>query len=151
MAENHFDDPNIPDEERLFRRINLVHLVEGENGQALLSSGAFSALELSVDIEGLMRDAGRDPGECLKNYPAGLLVSITAGECRRHAQLVGKDPLPDNSAHGYVFGKKSSPTKKALRDAVRWIVPEQSPSWEEVLSLKDQSPHHLPIQGPAEI
>ena len=65
MAENHFDDPNIPDEGRLFRRIHLVHMVVGVDGQARVSSAAFHDLELSVNIEGLMRAEGRDQKDCL--------------------------------------------------------------------------------------
>jgi hypothetical protein len=40
MATDHFDDPNIPDEERLFRRIHLTHIVQGDGGESEVSSAA---------------------------------------------------------------------------------------------------------------
>jgi hypothetical protein len=48
---NHFDDPNIPDEERLFRRIHLTHIVQGDGGKSEVSSAAFRDIELSVNLE----------------------------------------------------------------------------------------------------
>lgn len=45
MATDHFDDPNIPDEERLFRRIHLTHIVEGDGGKSEVSSAEQVILE----------------------------------------------------------------------------------------------------------
>jgi len=138
MATDHFDDPNIPDEERLFRRINLAHIVEKDDGRSKVSSAAFRDLKLSVNLEGLMRAAGREPKDSLKDHPNDLLMSIAAGVCRRNGQSVGPDPTPEEPAHGYAFGKKSNAIKKALRDAAGWIVPDAAPRWEEIRSRKEQ-------------
>jgi hypothetical protein len=138
MATEHFNDPNIPDEERLFRRINLTHVVEGSDGTSLVSSAAFGAPELSVNIEEAMRAAGREPEDSLKGYPNDLLMSITAGVCRMNRQLVGPDPTPQELAHGYVFSKKTQSIKRALRDAAAWIVPRYLPSWDEIRSRKER-------------
>jgi hypothetical protein len=138
MATDHFDDPNIPDEERLFRRINLAHIVESDSGKSGVSSAAFRDPELSVTLEGVMRAAGREPTDSLRAYPGDLLMSIAAGVCRRNGQIVGPDPIPEEPAHGYVFGKKSKSIQRALRDAAGWIVPVKAPSWEEIRVRRQQ-------------
>ena len=138
MATDHFDDPDIPDAERLFRRIHLTHIVEGDGGKSEVSSAAFRDTELSVNIEAMMQAAGREPADSLKDNPNDLLASIAAGSCRRNGQIVGPDPIPEEPAHGYVFGKKSKSTQRALRDAAEWIVPDAAPSWEEIRLRKEQ-------------
>ncbi len=138
MATDHRDDPSIPDEERLFRRIHLAHVVEAEGGTCKVSSAAFRDVELSVNLEGIMRAAGRAPKDSLRDNPRDLLVSICAGVCRHNGQLVGPDPLPSEPAHGYVFGKKTKSIQRALRDSAGWVVPETTPCWEEIRLLRWQ-------------
>ena len=138
MATDHFDDPNISDEERLFRRINLIHIVEANEGGATVSSAAFRDTELSVNLEATMRAGGREPKDSLNAHPNDLLMSITAGLCRRHQQVVGPDPQPEEPAHGYAFGKKTKSIQRALRDAAEWVVPEAAPSREEVRLAREQ-------------
>jgi hypothetical protein len=138
MATDHFDDPNIPDEERLFRRIHLTHVVEGDGGKSEVSSAAFRDTELSVNLEGVMQAAGREPQDSLRAYPDDLLMSLAAGVCRRNGQIVGPDPKPDEPAHGYAFGKKSKSIQRTLRGAAGWIVPDAAPSWEGIRLRKQQ-------------
>jgi hypothetical protein len=138
MATDHFDDPNIPNEERLFRRIHLIHIVAGDGGRSEVSSAAFRAMELSVNLEGVMQAAGREPQDSLRAHPNDLLMSIAAGVCRRNGQIVGPDPIPEEPAHGYAFGTKSRNIRKALRDAAGWIVPGEAPSWEKIRMRKQQ-------------
>ena len=85
-----------------------------------------------------MQAAGRQPKDSLRDHPNDLLMSITAGVCRRNGQIVGPDPRPEEPAHGYVFGRKSKSIQRALRDAARWIVPNEVPSWQEIRSRKQQ-------------
>lgn len=138
MATDHFDDPNVPDEERLLRRIHLTHIVQGDGGKSEVSSAAFRDTELSVNLESVMQAAGRKPADSLKDNPNDLLMSLTAGVCRRNGQIVGPDPQPEEPAHGYAFGKKSKRIQRALRDAAGWIVPEAAPSWEEIRLRRGQ-------------
>jgi hypothetical protein len=139
MATDHFDDPGIPDNERLFRRINLTHIVEGDDGKSHVSSAAFRDRELSVNLESMMRVAARAPKDALRNNPKDLLMSLVAGVCRRNGQIVGPDPVPDEPAHAYVFGRKSKTVQRALRDSAEWIVPGEAPSWPEIRLRKQQS------------
>jgi hypothetical protein len=132
MPTHHFDDPNIPDEGRLFRRLHLTHMVEGDGGRSAVSSAAFRDTELSVNLEAVIQASGQAPEDSLKDHPNDLLMSLAAGACRRNGQIVGPDPQPREPAHGYVFGKKSKSIQRALRDAARWIVPGTVPPWEEI-------------------
>ncbi len=59
MATDHTDDPSIPSQERLFRRINLLHMVEGDAGRSRTSSAAFRERELSITLESVMSAAGK--------------------------------------------------------------------------------------------
>ena len=138
MPSEHFDDPNIPGTERLFRRINLVHIVEGEGGSSVVSSAAFRDLELSINLESVMQAAGRAAEQSLRDYPNDLLMGITAGHCRNHGQLVGPDPIPEEPAHGYAFGKKTKAVQRALRDAAEWVVPGTRPPYDEIHKRKVQ-------------
>jgi len=136
MASEHFDDPNIPNAERLFRRIHLTHVVEGEGGSSMVSTAAFRDVELSVNLESVMDAEGRAPEDSLKHNPNDLLMSITAGLCRNQEQLVGPDPIPEEPAHGYAFGKKSKGVQRALRDAAVWVVPGEPPAYDEIKRRK---------------
>lgn len=136
MATNHFDDPGISDDERLLRRIHWSHLVEGDASEARISTAAFKDQELSVNIESTMREAGRAPEDSLHNNPNNLLVSITARTCRSNDQIVGRDPVPSEPAHGYVFGKKGRPIQRNLRDSAVWVVPKATPSWPDIEALR---------------
>ncbi len=132
MATDHFDDPNIPNEERLFRCVHLKHIVTEDDGKSRVSTAAFTDPELSVFIEGIMSAAQRLPRDALTTWPKHLLVSISTGICRQNGQIVGPDPTPEEPAHGYAFGRKSNSVRRALRDAAEWIVPDQAPPYEEI-------------------
>ena len=93
-----------------------------------------------------MQAAGREPKDSLENHLDDLLMSISAGLCRRNRQVVGPDPTLEEPAHGYVFGDKKKQTKRALRDAAEWIVPEASPPWEDIRLRKRGTRDQL--QGP---
>ena len=119
MGTKYADDPSIPHDERLFRRINITHVVERDADKTEVSSAAFRDDELSVNLESVMKSACRPPEDALRNSPNDLLMSVTAGVCRDHEQKVGPDPTPEEPAHGYVFGKKSKAIRRALRDVAQ--------------------------------
>ena len=88
MATEHFDDPNILDEERLFRRIHLSHMVEGDGGKSEVSSAAFRDTELSVNLEGVMQAAGREPED------------FAEGQSQRPADELRRGRVPPEWADG---------------------------------------------------
>lgn len=123
MADRVFiDDPNIQAAERLFRRIPSAWVDWDERGNALISSAAFKHEELSINLESLMRRDGRPPEDAIRNYPRYGLAAITAAHARSLNQAVAPDPLPDEPAHGVVYGKKRGSVGGKLRDGAQWIV-----------------------------
>lgn len=94
-----------------------------ELGNPRISSAAFKDGELSVAIESVMARAGRPPEAAIAKYPDSGLAVITAGDARSLNQAVAPDPLPDEPAHGVVYGqKKRGGIGGKLRDFATWVV-----------------------------
>jgi hypothetical protein len=119
-----YDDPTIAEDERLFRRIHPQQLVPDERqaGRLRVSSGAFRDEELSIVIESTLLQTGRQPFDLLRGYSTYSLVAITAAKARAQGQKVARDPVPEEPAHGVVFGKKRKCASVFATD-VEWIVP----------------------------
>jgi hypothetical protein len=100
------DDSSIADNERLFRRIPRTWVDWDEHGNATISSAAFKDDELSIYIESVMTQADRPPSDAIRAYPGYGLAAFTAGHARAFNQRVARDPLPDEPAHGVVYGQK---------------------------------------------
>jgi len=92
------------------------------------SSAAFKDEELSVNIESVMARDGRPPEDAVRNHPGYGLAAITAGHALSLNQAVARDPLPEEPAHGVVYGqKKRGGIGGKLRDGATWVVtPVQS-------------------------
>ena len=127
------DDPTIPDGTRLFHRVHLNYVVKGQGGEARISSGLFKKkTDLSVVIESVLAETGRQPKDCLDNYPLCKLVSLTAADCRNCQQAVARDPTPEEPAHGTVFGRKTEAIARALSLAAEWVVPNPPPQYADI-------------------
>jgi hypothetical protein len=117
------DDATIADETQLYRRITQAQLVSDDNaGCRRVSSGAFDNEDLSVALGDKLAEDSRTPESVLVNYPSECLVAFTAGVARAVAQVIYREPEPDEPAHGIVFGKKKKSVKHALHDAAVWVV-----------------------------
>ncbi len=117
------DDPSIPGDENLFRRIPGTWVDWDENGNPNISSAAFKEEELSVYLESVMARDGRPPAEAIRNYSGYGLAAITAAHARALNQRVTRDPQPEEPAHGIVYGKKKSGgIGGKLRDGASWII-----------------------------
>lgn len=122
MADDPRDDPSIPDDDRLFRRVPPSQLRTEPDGTRRPTSAVFKHAELSVNIESLMVEQGRPPEDSLASYPDNYLTSITAGNVRKYKYPIVKDTEPPNDpAHGLVLGKKSNTFASAMVRAHRWI------------------------------
>lgn len=117
------DDPTIPGDERLFRRIHPDHVNWNERGDPNISSAAFRDLELSVNLASVMAMAGREPGDAVRGYAGFGLAAITAAHARALNQSVSRDPKLEEPAHGIVYGeKKRANICRKLRDGAHWVV-----------------------------
>ena len=117
------DDPSIADEERLFRRIPRTWIDWDDDGRAAISSAAFKDEELSINIESVMVRDGRPPADAIREYPGYGLAAITAAHARSLSQAVSSDPIPEEPAHGVVYGqKKRCGIAGKLRDGASWVI-----------------------------
>src|SRR5260221_889550 len=103
------DDPRIPGDERLFRRIPRTWVDWDEHGNAAISSAAFKDEELSINIESTMTRDGRSRADAIRAYPGYGLAAFTAGHARSLNQRVAPRPIVEEPAHGVVYGPKEAP------------------------------------------
>jgi hypothetical protein len=117
------DDPTIAGDDRLFRRIHRSHVLWEEDGTAAISSAAFRDEELSINIESVMVREGRPPADAIRQYPSYGLAAITAAHARSLDQVVARDPIEEEPAHGVVSGqKKRGGIAGKLRDGASWVI-----------------------------
>jgi len=122
MADDAQDDPSIPDADRLFRRVRPNQLQPETDGSQRPSSAVFKNQELSVNIESLMAEQGRQPEETLTSFPDDFLTSIVARDVRAYGYPIVKDTAPPNDpAHGLVLGRKTSAFANAMVRTHQWI------------------------------
>jgi|ERR1700680_2208486 hypothetical protein len=123
MPEDPPDDPSIPNTDRLFRRVPPNQLFTEPDGSQRPTSAVFKNPNLSVNIESLMIEQGRQPEDTLTNFPTDFLTSIIAGNVRVYGYRIVKDTAPPNDpAHGLVLGRKTSAFANAMVRTHRWIV-----------------------------
>lgn len=117
------DDHTLADGELLLRRVPskwIVNDPKSPNGYRV-SSAAFEDEEMSVDIASI-RDAANEPWTtCLAGHEGYGLVSVTAGLVRAKGQMVCRDPLPENAAHGVVVGRKTGSVRNAFVKECVWV------------------------------
>jgi hypothetical protein len=126
--DDYTDDPTIPDDAELWRRIPPWHFVDDANlGQIRPSSAAFeddpSGSPMSVILGGEAGDLQR----ALAGHEGFALVSITAALARGLGLGVARDPRPDEPAHAVVFGRKNKRISRRLAMGSRWIIPPSTP------------------------
>ncbi len=97
------DDPTIPDDEQLWRRVfpGVVYENEQCGGGLRAQSGAFRDHRgpLSVDIGSLTT-----PDDVLGRGPGMRLAEFEAKVAREAGCKIQRDPLPHNPAHALIYG-----------------------------------------------
>jgi hypothetical protein len=111
----------VDDDASLLRRVHPTQIVLDENGDPIVSSGAFNDPTMSVDVEDFLIEAGLSWRFSLRNHPEHSLVRFPAGIARSKNQAVVHAPLADNAAHAEVRGKKTGAVKNALKAAAKWV------------------------------
>src|SRR5262249_43305892 len=122
------DDPTIPDEAELWRRIHPKQWERDENlGRVRPVSGAFDdpsdGSPMSVDLADVHIQLGRGPEAALAGHEGFALALITAGLVRECGLGVARQPLSENPAHAVGFGKKTPKIRRRLAREARWVVP----------------------------
>ena len=119
------DDPTIEGNERLLRRIPKTWVRLNRDGTLKITSAAFKDRELSVNIESLMVQDGRNAKDSLRGYSGYGLASINSGVAREHHQAVIRQPTEEEPAHGIVFGNKPRSVARKMRNCAELIVKPQ--------------------------
>lgn len=121
---SHRDDPTITDSEE----IRPDQIVKDENLKRLRpSTAAFEdssdGSPMSVQLSEVVRSSGGNAETALAGYDGYALAGFTAGFARQECkQGVEREPLQDDPAHAYVFGKKTDGVKKKFARNSRWVV-----------------------------
>ena len=126
------DDPTIENDAALWRRICPIWFVVDKNRNSIrVSSAAFddhpNGTPTSVILAEIYKLTGREALDALAGHEGYALASITAGFARLCAQGVARDPLPDESAHAFVFGRKTKSIKRKLATGSHWVIPPPVP------------------------
>ncbi|WP_139181411.1 hypothetical protein [Thiohalomonas denitrificans] len=133
MSEDYVDDPSILDETRLFRRVILAPdlwiVWDNNRGAWRPTSVAFDndryGSPMSVVLEDTLAESGRPPESALEGHDDMALAAITAQDARSSEQIIVRDPVDEEPAHGLVVGSKSKKIKRHLSRAAVWVVPPQ--------------------------
>lgn len=121
------DDSTIPNHAALWRRIPPGWFVYDENLDGWRpSSAAFqdhpNGTPMSVSLADIVVKTDRGPRDVLKGHIGFTLASITAGLARENGQGVAREPLPEEPAHGVVFGRKTKHIRKRLARGSEWVI-----------------------------
>lgn len=122
------DDTTIGATSVLFRRIPPWHVLFDENMRRWRpKSAAFEdspgGSPMSVLLEEIVSEMGRVPADLVVAFDDYSLVSFPAQLARDCGQALVRDPLPDESAHALVIGKKTKSVKRRLAKQCDWAVP----------------------------
>lgn len=127
MTNNYTDDPDILNEDCLYRRIPLKpsHIIFDNNRDCWRPTSASfkdhpDGSPMSVTIQSELEKDNRSPEDSLDGYEDCALASVTAGQARERNQMVVKEPLPEEPAHGVVVGNEKK--KGKLAKIAGWVV-----------------------------
>lgn len=126
-------DARFQNDDSLFRRIHLVHLVTDEGHRSC--PHLIRRFQRSRDV-GQHRvrapEIGTTREACLANYPGQRLAVLQAGVVRGLHQTICLDPLPSDPSHGLVYSHKTGRISDALRRAATWAIPQSPPLWKDI-------------------
>jgi hypothetical protein len=121
------DDDSITGPSRLLRRIPPYHVVpDPKNGGLRPSSAAFDndrgSLHMSVNLADIMAVNAVAEETMLDEHPEFSLAAITKTSAAHVGQMVMRDALQDNAAHGSVCGEKPRPARQHMARSAVWVL-----------------------------
>jgi hypothetical protein len=127
-ARNFPDDPAVSDTSELLRRIPSWHFFYDQNlGRVRPSSAAFEddpdGDPMSVYQRQIIESEGGSAARVMAGHEGYALASLTAGQLRSKDQTVHPDPLPAESSHTKICGRKSKPVCRRLAAEAVWVIP----------------------------
>lgn len=118
------DDPSIPDDEELWRRIPPHHFFfDDADGRLRPASAAFDNDPDGSPMSVFLASGTPGPDAALAGHDGHALAAITAGLARANGQGVVRAPLPGLPSHAHVEGPKPKSIQRRLARAARWVVP----------------------------
>ena len=124
------DDPTIPDDEILWRRIPPWHGVPDKGrGDRMVSSAAFDDTD-GQPMSVVIASEAAGPDSALAGHDGYALAGFRAGVAREIGLAIRRDPTDEQPAHAVVVGKKTGSIQKKLRNSAHWVV--QPPDWSDV-------------------
>jgi hypothetical protein len=122
------DDPTIPDEAELWRRIPAWHFYYDPNLQRVRpASSAFDDDDDGSPMSVVLAAESAGPDSVLAGHTGYALAAFTAELARQCNQGVVRDPLPEEPAHALVFGRKTDSVKSRFAKRSTWVVPPPLP------------------------
>jgi len=111
------DDPTIPDDALLWRRVPPDQVKPLADGGFRVSSAAFrdKTGELSVHVASLT-----DGERALGGYPLYSLAQLSASVPRSLGFSVSRDPLPNDNSHALICPKASKGHASKLAQSCTW-------------------------------
>lgn len=125
------DDETISNDCLLLRRIpskpNLNIVWDGNKQCYRPSSASFenhpNGSPMSIVLSDALDESNRPYESVLQGHDSGFsLAAISAGLARQCSQLVTRDPLPEEPAHGLVVGEKPKSVCRKLAKNAQWII-----------------------------
>ena len=113
------DDPEISDDEILYRRIAPSQIKYDESGSPYASGGAFRTKQMSVHLA-----SRTSPTKVLENFPNHSLAAFTAGLARSLECIVASDK--EDSTHALVC-RKDDPSKSLTKSQAYQISEKARP------------------------
>jgi hypothetical protein len=130
------DHEGILPNDGIIRRVSTQQIVDDPKvvgGRRISSSFLFKPSSgenggLSVDLQGLIEEAGLDAKAFVTTPRWTGSVRFEAYQLREEGFKVGYDPLKDNPYHGEVWGNFSKAKGKKLLQLCSWFVPIENTS-----------------------
>ena len=126
-AKNFPNDPTIPHNIALLRRVPPKHFYLDENlGRLRPSSAAFEddsdGDPMSVYRQDIIEAEGDTTRRVMHGHEEYALASLTAGQVRSKDQTVHPDPLPGESSHTQICGTKHKKTCRWFAMNSEWVI-----------------------------
>ena len=117
------DDPTIPDEAEIWRRIPPWHFYHDDTlGRMRPTKAAFDDDPDGEPMSAILATEAGDPTAALAGHEGFALAAVTAGVARQCGLMIVRDPLPEEPAHVLIVGHKTAGIMRRLARAAQWVV-----------------------------